>query len=230
MTEFAIVLPLLLVLMLAVGYFGHAIISLQNLNAAARSAARLMALASTETPDRRMRGSYDATSEQFLSLARTQLENTVRPEQLTMRSETRLGHDYNSVLQLEGEFSRLSNHRFAYVLQESVDATSFQYNNPVPEDREGNLPANLQNLRFGIGSVFYGGTLQYSLDELTPISRFLFRMRDEPAIKMGATALMPAEMPLRGAGYGLITVNPWLSELIGASVADNSDYPDLITD
>jgi len=227
MVEFAIVLPLLLVLLLAVGYFGHAVISLQNLNAGARSAARALALESTETPARRLQGNYAATGQRMLELARSYLSPGVRPEQLKVRENTRLGHDYNAVLNLQGSFSKISEHRFVYALSEQVDATAPNYNNPPPKDLNNRIPENLRQLKFGLGVMFYGGTLEYSLDELTPISRFIFRNQRDPAIKMGATALQPAELPLRGAG-GLLELNPWLTELIGKSVENNPDYPDLI--
>lgn len=230
MIEMAIVLPLLLVLMMAVGYFGHAVISVQNLHAGARSAARAMALASTETTDLRRSGGYNATAENFLEFSRGFLDGVVRPEQMVVRSQTRLSHDYNSVLGLEGRFERLNEHRFAYVLSETVDATSTSYNSPAPQDIKGDAPANLTSLRFGIGAVYYGGTLQYSLDELTPLGRFIFRFGEDPVIRIGATSLMPAELPLRGSGYGLLEINPWLGELIGSSVENNPAYPDLIED
>lgn len=225
--EMAIVLPLLLVLLLAVGYFGHAVISLQTLNAGSRSAARQMALESTETPSRRTNGSYDPTREHFLELAQSSLKDTIRPEQLVAKAQTRLSHDYKDVLDLNGEFSKISEHRFAYTLQETVNANSLL--SPTPQDIDGNAPANLNNLKFGLGVTFYGGTLQYSLDELTPLSRFIFRFREDPVIRIGATSLMPSELPLRGSGYGLLSLNPWLGELIGGSV-DNDQYPDLIKD
>lgn len=225
--EMAIVLPLLLVLLLAVGYFGHAVISLQTLNAGSRSAARQMALESTETPSRRTNGNYDPTREHFLELAQSSLQDTVRPEQLQAKDQTRLSHDYKNVLELSGEFNKVSEHRFAYVLQETVNANSLL--SPSPQDIDGNAPANLNGLKFGLGTVFYGGTLQYSLDELTPLSRFIFRFREDPVIRIGATSLMPSELPLRGEGYGLLNLNPWLGDLIGGSV-DNGQYPDLIKD
>lgn len=230
MIEMAIVLPLLLVLLLAVGYFGHAVISMQNLHAGSRSAARALALASTETSERRRSGNYTPSAEALLAEAQASLSGRIRPEQLLVRPQTRLGHDYNSVLGLEGRFERLSEHRFVYALRETVDATGSSYNSPSPKDLDGNPPANLNNLEFGIGALYYGGTLQYSLDELTPLSRFLFRFQADPVIRIGATALMPAELPLRGSGYGLMDLNPWLGRLIGTSVENNPDYPDLIAD
>lgn len=227
MVEFAIVLPLLLVLLLAVGYFGHAIISLQNLNAGARAAAREMAFESTETPNQRVEGNYGASAARFLEAARSYLGQSVRPEQLKTRESTRLSGDYNSLLNLQGRFEKHSEHRFSYSLRDTIDATASQYNNPPPRDRKDQPPANLTRMQVGLGVMFYGGTLEYSLDELTPISRFIFRNQKDPAIRMGATALMPAELPLRGPG-GLFSANPWLTELVGASVDSNPDYPDLI--
>lgn len=227
MVEFAIVLPLLLVLLLAVGYFGHAIISLQNLNAGARAAAREMAFESTQTPSQRVEGNYAAQAERFVTVAQSYLAQSVRPEQLKTRATTRLSGDYNSLLNLEGRFEKHSEHRFSYHLRETIDATRSTYNHPPPKDRHNNPPANLTQLQVGLGVMFYGGTLEYSLDELTPISRFIFRNQSDPALRMGATALMPAELPLRGPG-GLFAANPWLPELIGHSVDNNPDYPDLI--
>lgn len=227
MIEMAIVLPLLLVLLLAVGYFGHTVISMQNLHAGSRSAAREMALESTETPGRRTSGDYEPSNEHMLELAQGYLSDRVRPEQLLVRPQTRMNHDYNSLLQLEGRFGSMggSEHRFAYVLSETVNGNSLI--SPTPQDRNDDAPGNLNSLEFGIGAAFYGGTLQYSLDELTPLSRFLFRADNGPAIKLGATSLMPAELPLRGSGYGLLSINPGLRNLVSTSV-ESGDYPDLI--
>lgn len=227
MVEFAIVLPLLLVLLLAVGYFGHTIISLQNLNAGARAAAREMAFESTQTPGQRVEGNYAASAERFLSAARSYLNQSVRPEQLKARESTRLSGDYNTLLNLQGRFEKHTEHRFSYSLRETIDATRSQYNDPPPRDRKTQPPANLTQLQVGLGVMFYGGTLEYSLDELVPLSRFIFRNQKDPAIRMGATALMPAELPLRGPG-GLFSVNPWLPDLLGSNVNANPDYPDLI--
>lgn len=229
MIETAIVIPLLLVLFLAVGYFGHAILSLQTLNAASRAAAREMALDSTSSSSRRVQGNYEASREVFLEAAQRYM-NAARPEQLTAREQTRLSHNYNSALNLEGSFNALGQHRFVYALTETVNATSGAYNSPPPQDRNNQPPANLDQLQFGIGATFYGGTLQYRLEELTPLSRFLFRAQKDPVIQLGATSLMPAELPLRGEGYGLMNLNPWMANLIGGKVDDNPDYPDLIED
>lgn len=225
MLEMGLVLPLLVVLFLAVGYFGHAVISLQNLHAASRSAARAMAMESTETPERRRSGNYDASESRFLELAQAYLRGSVRPEQLSVRSQTNLSYDYNSTLTLEGKFNRVDEHRFAYILSETVNANSL--NSPTPQDAQKNEPANLSSLSFGIGALYFGGTLQYSLDELTPLSRFIFRFSNDPVLKIGATALMPAELPLRGTGFGLLELNPGMVQLITSSV-DSGDYPDLI--
>lgn len=225
MLEMGIVLPLLLVLFLAVGYFGHAVISLQNLHAASRAAARAMAQESTATPGLRRSGSYDASEARFLELSQKYLQNSARPEQLSVRSQTNLSYDYNSTLGLGGRFDRLGEHRFAYVFSETVNVNGA--NSPTPQDIRGSQPANLNGLGFGLGAVYYGGTLQYSLDELTPLSRFIFRFNTDPVLKIGATSLMPAELPLRGSGYGLLDINPGIANLINGPI-ESSDYPDLI--
>lgn len=226
LVEMGIVLPLLIVLMLGVVYFGHSTIALQNLNAGARSAARKMAMESTASALLRRNGGYQASRERFLSLAQDNLSGMVYPDQLSARSNTRQTLNYNEDLSLMGIFSSPEEHRWVYTLQESVDVSSLL--TPMPEDMAGDTPANLQNLRFGLGTVFYGGTLQYRLENLTPISRFLFRNQTDPTLTLGATSMMPAELPLRGEGYGLMNLNPWLSDLVTADVDNNPDYPDLI--
>lgn len=224
--EMGIVLPLLIVLMLGVVYFGHSTIALQNLNAGARSAARKMAMESTSSALLRRNGGYQATGDRFLSLAQDNLKGMVYPEQLSVRSSIRQTLNYNEDLALMGIFSSSDNHRWVYTLQESVDVSSLL--TPMPKDMTGDVPANLQNLRFGLGTVFYGGTLQYRLENLTPISRFLFRNQTDPTLTLGATSMMPAELPLRGEGYGLMNLNPWLSDLVTEDIENNPDYPDLI--
>lgn len=228
MVEMAIVLPLLLVLMLAVGYFGHAVITLQTLNSGARAAAREMALESTETSDLRMFGSYAASGDRFLELSRGYLKGRVRTDELRVRAQTDLKYNYKDVLGLKGAFTKLSEHRYVYRLTQTVNATDSAYNSPAPKDLKGHPPKNLTALDFSLGVVFYGGTLQYRLTELIPLSRFIFQNSDDPAIRMGATALMPAELPLRGQDYGLFSMDPWLSGIVSQSVDDPEVYPDLI--
>lgn len=224
--EMGIVLPLLIVLMLGVVYFGHSTIALQNLNAGARSAARQMAMESTDSVLKRRNGGYSATRENFLSLAQQSLQGMVYPEQLSARSDTRQTLNYGEDLSLMGSFKTPEAHRWVYSYQETVDVSSLL--TPMPEDMTGRVPANLQSLRFGLGTVFYGGTLLYRLENLTPISRFLFRNQSDPTLTLGATSMMPAELPLRGDGYGLMSLNPWLSDLVTEDVDSSPDYPDLI--
>lgn len=228
LVELAIVFPLLLVLMLAVGYFGHAVSSQQNLNTAARSAARQMAIDSTSTALRRTLGNYSPDAEIFLELAGKDLQSLLRKNQLLVRDKTFIGHDYNQIFALDGEFKRLDEQRFFYALQETVDGTSSAYNSPSPKDRNGKTPENLRSLEMGLGALYFGGTLQYRLDELNPISRVIFQLDSDPTIRIGATALMPAELPLRGGSYGLLNLNPWIGKLVGENVATSPDYPDLI--
>ncbi|MGE3728386.1 MAG: TadE family protein [Candidatus Sericytochromatia bacterium] len=228
LVELAIVFPLLLVLMLAVGYFGHAVSAQQNLNTAARSAARQMAIDSTSTALRRTLGNYSPDAEIFLELASKDLQSLLRKNQLLVRNQTFIGHDYNQIFDLDGQFERLNEQRFFYALRETVDGTSSAYNSPSPKDRNGKTPENLRSLEMGIGALYYGGTLQYRLDELNPISRVIFQLDSDPTIRIGATALMPAELPLRGGSYGLLSLNPWIGKLVGEDVKTSPDYPDLI--
>lgn len=225
MVEFAIVLPLLVVIFLAVGYFGHLVISLQSLNAAARSAARELGLQSTATVERRMSG-FTPTAEMYLAEAK-RYGAGIKDRNLRVGAQTRFNHNYKELLGLEGDFSTLSPQRHVYVLRESVNAAGRL--TPAPSDLNGKTPANLENLRFGLGAVFYGGSLEYRIPELEPISRFLFRDNpDDPAVRMRATVLMPAEAPLKGAGYGLLEINPWISQILGENPETSSNYSDLI--
>ena len=131
------------------------------------------------------------------------------------------------MLKLTGEWQEIAPHRHVYVLRETVDANTLL--DPKPKDLKGEAPFNLNALRFGLGAVYYGGTLEYRLRELEPISRFLFRTNpDDPALRMRATVLMPAEAPLKGKGYGLLDLNPWMSQLLGENPETSSNYSDLI--
>ena len=226
LVEMGVVLPLLLFLVMGVTYFGHATIALQNLNTGARSAARQMAMDSTATATLRRTGSYDASPSAFLSLAQGNLSGIVYADQLQVKPTTRKTLDYQEDLGLSGSFVTQTQHRFVYSFQDNVSVSDLV--SPLPQDLTGRVPTDLGSLRFGLGTVFYGGTLLYRLENLTPISRFLFRNKTDPTLTMGATSMMPAELPLRGAGYGLMNLNPWLSEMVTESVDANPDYPDLI--
>lgn len=224
MVELAIIAPLLIVLMLAVGYFGHAVATQQNLNAAARSAARKMAIESTDSAAKRMLGNYSPSADRLQNLGVEALRDVVRTEQLSVRPETLLTQNVGQYLSSKGSFEQLDPHRFLYLYSEEISPSSPDLYFPAPTDRKGQLPNNLRNLKMGIGAVFYGGTLRYKLNEMEPIARYIGL---NAGIQLHATSLMPAELPLRGSRYGLLEVNPWISDLITEPVS-SSNYLDLI--
>lgn len=218
--EMALVMPLLITLLLATGYFGHIVSAQQNLNAAARNAAREMAYESSQSENDRILGTYQlkATASNFEKKAEETLAQILGPSKLSVRSQTRFRHDINSsAFGMMGRFEKINEQMHVYRLQEKFDILSIF--DEQPKDRNGSIPLNLREpLEFGVGAVFYGGTLMYALDELNPLARFIFRLDSDPTIQVGATALMPAELPLRGTGYGLLELNPWIKEIVSQDI------------
>lgn len=225
LVETALVLPLLLVLMLAVGYFGHAVIAQQNMNIAARHAARSLAMESTSTAERRMLGIYEPTQEDFIRFAEAALEETVGKGQVRAAETTQLNHNYKEEFSMIGNFSAVTQQKHLYLYQEEVLPLSYLH--PTPQDRNGQVPEMVELTRFGLGAVFYGGTLEYKLDELDPLAKLIFFWEKDPSLTVKGTSLMPAELPMRG-GQSIMRANPWVGQVITQDVRDNSAYPDLI--
>jgi len=206
MLEFALVLPLLVVLLLAIGYFGHAVTTQQSLNMGTRAMARETSIESTKKADYRTNGSFVS-------------ENKVTKEYLKNLTEQYLsGADKDRIV--------ISSPDVPSDLK-PVSSGLFKDNFIFLYSKKGSLLTGLPltSSDAGVGVLFYGAKVSYQLKELDNIAK-LIGLRQ--GVTISATSLMPAELPLRGNGYGVIDMNPWISDIISEDVMDSPNYKDLV--
>jgi hypothetical protein len=231
MVETAITLPLLVFLLIGIGYFGSVITAMHNLSVAARYSARAVAMDSTKMVIDRTEGGYflRLTEKTFKEFAIKSLPG-FSVERLSAKPLT-----LEQVAFLTSSISRgrlqpipeSKGYAFVYKLTGRADAISTTLsNNVVPQ---------LRGFDVGIGNIFYGVRLNYDLKELNWLSGYLFKRN---GIKIEAISVMPAELPLRsirdlGMDYGLMNINDGLFKIIRVNVRNNNDakrygYEDLV--
>ncbi|MBC7472925.1 MAG: pilus assembly protein [Candidatus Sericytochromatia bacterium] len=227
MIETAIMFPLLFILLLGVGYFGSVITSLHNLTVAARYAAREVSMDSTKNVLDRSGGTYffKLNADKFKTFALQSL-----PGYDPKRLEAKI-IDASDIANLmttvkTGSFSLIPESRgyaYIYKVQGRADAISTTLS--------GNAVSQLRGINVGMGAVFFGVKLTYRLTELDWLSKFLFKKKDGVTIQ--AVSMMPAELPLRGLGYGLMNINSGLYDIVRVDVRDDNtakqnNYEDLV--
>lgn len=207
MVETALVLPLLIILLLGVGYFGSVITMQHNLTVAARYAARAVAVESTKDPKDRVWGTFfvRVTPKMFKDYAMRALpgfkENRISVQPIPVEVVLPF-KDFGNT----SSFTAINDYTYLYLISGEAHASSNNINktgsNSVPE---------LKSMKVGLGAVFYGIRLTYRLAELDWIARFLFRKKE--GVTIDAISMMPAELPLRsGSLFGLHKVNSGLMD------------------
>lgn len=229
--ETALVLPLLVLLLVGVGYFGSVITLQHNLTVAARYAARAVAIESSRIPLERTEGSFvnRLSAKMFLDYAVRSVphldSDRIKVEPFPL---DQLAIVKTTVSQ--GKFEPIPTGKgFAYVYKLTGKANAYSTN------LKGEQVAQLSNMGVGVGAVFYGVKVTYELKELSWMARFLFRRSN---ITLQASSMMPAELPLRsllnsGVSYGLMDINNDLFKLIRTNVRNDNvakqyQYSDLV--
>lgn len=215
MIEFALTLPLLLMMLAAAAYFGFATTTQQRLAMAARHAARLVAIESTNGATAPMQGSASGQNDntyvaslggdRFLELAKEMLPG------------------------LEGRL---------WVSSPDWDRRV----RPLGSGYAALYTRKSGQSGFVAGCLFYGCTLNYELTELNWLAAMMgarFWQRggtggDIKGLSVSATCVMPGELPLRGraggVGFGMFDLNPALIEQARASVNEGmyQNLPPLV--
>lgn len=214
--EFAIVSPLLLILLLGVGYLGHTITSQQNLNIAARFSARNVSIESTKSKFDRTSGAYVISlgKTKFLDFAKENLQGVLNTSQLDV-SPPIWPNLINLNLSNGSSFvPAITGIEYAYIYKKTgIVSADSQAETVVP---------NLQNMKVGVGTLFFGARVTYNLKELDIIAKLGL----QKGLTIQASSIMPAELPLRGTGFGLMDINPWIKEIINDDV-NGVNYPSL---
>jgi Flp pilus assembly protein TadG len=230
MVETALVLPLLVLLLLGVGYFGSIITLQHNLTVAARYAARSVAIESTRDPTDRAFGTFfpKVNAGMFKNYAMRSLPG-LNEKRLTVQPV-----DLNSLIPFKdfGSTSTMTEIN-GYTSIFLLSGTSAAHASSVTMG--GKMVTELQNMTVGLGVVFFGARLTYRLTELDWLARFLFRKKE--GVTIDAVALMPAELPLRSGptrvNAGLMDINDGLFSIVRTDPNDPKDpnsgsYVDLI--
>lgn len=232
MVETAITLPLLVFLLIAIGYFGSLITAMHNLSVAARYSARAIAMDSTKDPIDRISGKYfiTMTEKKFKDFAVRALPG-FNAERLSAKPLT-----VSQVAFLTGSVSKgrlqpipeSKGYAFVYKLTGRADEVSTTLN--------GTVVPQLRGYDVGVGNIFFGVRLTYDLKELNWLAGYLFKRE---GIKIEAMSMMPAELPLRsvldaGVDYGLMNINSGIYKIIRVNVRNDNEarlynYEDLIS-
>jgi hypothetical protein len=233
MVETAIVLPLLVVLLLGVGYFGNIITMQHNLTVAARYAARAVSVESTRNPADRVSGNFFNTvnAEKFKNYALRALPG-IDPNRLGVVpipvDRVLPFKDFGS----SSTLTAVNDYTYIYLLAGKVD----RYSENIRTGGE-RFSSELINMDVGMGAVFYGARLTYRLTALDWIARFLFRKKE--GVTIDAVSMMPAELPLRSLNIkkvnaGLMDINSGLFKIVRTDPNDKKDenvkrnYVDLV--
>src|SRR5690606_12120263 len=155
--------PLLIMLMLAVGYFGSAITIQHNISVAARYAARAVAMESSQSPLDRTTGDYvfrEVDSELLETYARRSVPNL---ESSRIKAEPFPNDQYNLI---RANLLTVNNARFAKI----NDYTFFYKNQGIVRNdftnRKGEPIEQLNEMEMGVGALFFGVRITYRLSEL----------------------------------------------------------------
>ena len=230
LVETALTVPLLIMMLLGVGYFGSAVTAMHNLSVAARYSARAVAMDSTRLVVDRTTGSY------FLKLSGNKFKEFAMKSLPGFRADrleaTPLNAAQISALVAsvtKGKLQPIPESKgfaFVYKMTGRADAVSTALS--------GNVVSQLRGFDVGVGNIFYAVKLRYHLKEIDWIAKYLFK---KEGLKIEAISVMPAELPLRsmrdiGMDYGLMNLNKGLFKIITTNVrAKNTSlyqYEDLV--
>lgn len=231
LVETALTLPLLIMMLLGVGYFGSAITAMHNLNVAARYSAREVAMDSTSEPLYRTNGVYFAllTSSKIKEFAMKSLPGFSADRlEVTPLDASQIATLTASVSQ--GKLLPIAESKgYAFVYRLTGKA------NAVSTTISGKSVAQLRGYDVGIGNIFFAVKLKYHLKEIDWLSKYLFL---KEGLKIEAVSVMPAELPLRssvglGINYGLIGMNKGLFDIMTFDVRKSNilganEYENLV--
>lgn len=230
--EIAIMLPLLLTVLVGIGYFGNIVTIQHNLTIASRYVARNIAIESTSNTVDRTEGTYVVrlTKDQILEKAYKALpyfdKKRIDVEPIPADTVLMLSKSV-----ADGKFEIIPEGKgFVFIYKRQGRVTN-SYKSIKDE-----VITQLTNINVGVGNLFFGVRLTYKLDELDWMAKFLFRKKQ--GITLQGISLMPAELPLRSflsGKYGLMEMNKDIFDIISVNVRSSNktylrtyQYEDLI--
>lgn len=231
MVETAITLPLLVFLLIGIGYFGSVITAMHNLTVAARYSARAVAMESTKAVLDRTEGGY------FLRVNEKTFKDFAI-KSLPGFSQERLSAKPLTVEQIAFLASSINKGKLQPIPESKGYAFVYKYTgraNGTSTTLSGNGVPQLTAFDVGVGNIFYGVRLTYDLKELNWLAGYLFKRN---GIKIEAISVMPAELPLRsvrdiGIDYGLMNLNNGFFKILRVNVRNDNEaklygYEDLV--
>ncbi|RYX99129.1 pilus assembly protein [bacterium] len=236
LVETALTLPLLVMMLLGVGYFGSMITAMHNLSVAARYSARAVAMDSTANRSDRNNGNYLAvglSASKFKDFAMQSLPsfNADRLEVAPLEASqiATLAASINT-----GKFVPIPGSRgYAFLYKVTGKANSRAIT------LSGKEVGQLRGFDVGMGNIFFAVRLKYHLKEIDWLAKYLFL---KEGLKIEAISMMPAELPLRnpismGVDYGLMNMNKGIIDILTYNVRverplgnNENDYEDLVKD
>jgi Flp pilus assembly protein TadG len=194
LVEFALVLPMLVLLLLGVVFCGGLVLSQQSLAVSARHVARTVALEATRKGLEDPRGRGGQADE---AVARRALA------QVAPGAKAALGG----------------------VSWGAIGASGRGMTGALVKQGTISLGPALGNARCGVGVALYGVTVKRDLSrDMAPVGRAAAGLTPGGGLtnmlapSLSATAVMPAELPIRGRGGGgvpgLLELNPWIGKVV----------------
>jgi hypothetical protein len=197
----AVIIPLGLLLLLAVGYIGRALIERQGILAAARQAAREASMAATRSPLDK------ATGAGVVKQASTAGERAAN-------ASAAMGKQVESVPPAWGGALETQQSRLQPI---PLGPYGMGYAAEHSEVVDG------QSMKFKLGFVLYGARIKERLAFLEPARKqtaAASKLLPNPAPGLGAplevsgAAFMPGEVPLHHPQIGLVESNDWIRQIL----------------
>ncbi len=202
LVEMAVVIPVGLLLLLAVGYIGRALLERQNMLAAARYAAREAALSAMRSPIAKYMGSGVA------------MQATGAGDRSRAVSEAMPGRGVESA---PPRWEPITGAHLTALRPRPMGAYGMGF------VAEGSETVDGKTMKFGIGFVLYGARAKERLTFLEPVRKAAAgasRANAGPAkglqapLEVSASAYMPGELPVHHPVVGLLEINPWIKDIL----------------
>lgn len=200
MIEFALMAPILLLVLGGIVYAGAMIVQQERLAIVARHVARHQAIESTEKGLKSPGGLAPAPA--------TVRNAALAQSPIDRRGVALKGVNWSGLKRMAGgpgQLKRVNDYVAVYKVQTTI--------NTGPD-----LQGRTRSGKAGIGVVFHGVTVHKDMKDLQPIGRLASIIT--PGVS--ATSVMPQELPPKGKGgiEGVLELNQWITDIVNEPVKD----------
>ena len=200
LVEMAVILPIGLLLLLAVGYIGRALIERQAMFGAARFAAREAALDAMRSPGAKASGAGVAAQS---AAGGNRAKNAQEASGRAVDSVAPLWEPVTGIVRSQLQPVPLGPYGMAFMARKSASVGG-------------------TSVHFGIGFVLYGAKVKERLTFLEPARKAVSgasKMNANPTrglaapLEVSGSAYMPGELPVHGP-VGLVMANDWIKKIL----------------